>query len=75
MVNDYQQPSPSEAGSSAAGAQSLLEQANYLVLLVSATPYNILSKDSRLPEKYMVVAEGQPASAAGLRICDVLERR
>lgn len=47
MVNDYtDKPDVIQ--------QDLLECKNHIVLLVSATPFNVLSQNSRLPEKYVV---------------------
>ncbi len=63
MVNDY-----FDEGANS-NTENLLDQDNYIVLLVSATPYNVLSKDSRIPEEYMVVAD---APTAGLQPLDVL---
>ena len=48
MVNDYTDNNPDVI------QQDLLECKNHVVLLVSATPFNVLSQNSRLPEKYVV---------------------
>ena len=50
MVNDYSGENDSQP--------SLLDQENYLVLLVSATPYNVISTASRLPEAFLMT-DGQ----------------
>lgn len=47
MVNDYQDP-PASLDS------DLLLRKNHIVLLVSATPYNVLSQSSRIPEEYVI---------------------
>jgi len=48
MVNDYTDSNPDVV------QQDLLECKNHIVLLVSATPFNVLTQNSRLPEKYVV---------------------
>ena len=70
MVNDYASEEAA-AGSSTGVRGSLLQQENYFVLLVSATPYNVISKGSRIPEEYMVIA--QP-DQGGLRLHDILRQ-
>lgn len=56
MVNDNTSKRGAEEGSASAPQLSeLLQQENYVVLLVSATPYNVISRKSRLPEEYMVL--------------------
>lgn len=55
MVNDYKDPQ-------AVVDFDLLECKNYFVLLVSATPYNMLSQTSRIPEKYVIT--GTPPGRA-----------
>ena len=69
MVNDYSAPQQAAAETSASGRQSLLQQKNYIVLLVSATPYNILSRKSRIPEEYVVLAA---PSDGWLKLHDIL---
>ena len=56
MVNDCV-PENDAVGRSADARGSLLQQENYFVLLVSATPYNVLSRASRIPEEYMFVED------------------
>lgn len=56
MVNDNE-PEEEAAGTSAGARDSLLQQENYFALLVSATPYNVISKGSHIPEEYMVIAD------------------
>ena len=47
MVNDYHD-NPASTDS------ELLQRKNHIVLLVSATPYNVLSRNSRIPEEYVI---------------------
>ena len=55
MINDYYPEDDVASTSEVRAQQDLLLQQTYLVLLVSATPYNVLSRVSRLPEEYIVV--------------------
>lgn len=58
MVNDYI-PETDSVASNADARDDLLQQKNYFVLLVSATPYNVLSRNSSIPEEYMVLNNGE----------------
>lgn len=71
MVNDCVAPQQAAAETSASGRQNLLLQKNYIVLLVSATPYNVLSRDSRIPEEYVVLAD---PSDSRLKLHDILHQ-
>lgn len=65
MLNDYTISPDAD--------DDLLQQENYIALLVSATPYNVLTEDSHLPERYLVVKEDElAASSQGLQLFDIL---
>ena len=49
MVNDYK-----DQQDGVTSDLGLLECKNHIVLLVSATPYNVLSRTSRIPEKFVI---------------------
>lgn len=70
MVNDYAEGQA--AGSSGSVQDGLLQQENYFVLLVSATPYNVISRASLIPEEYMVIAT---PNTPGLQQHDILHQR
>jgi len=73
-------PKKDKLASLPTGQAELLQQRNFLTLLVSATPYSMLTRNSRLPNRLFVAhsltqAQQLLADENGLKALDVLQQQ
>lgn len=73
-------PKKDKLASLPVGQAKLLEQPNFLTLLVSATPYSMLTRNSRLPNRLFVAhaltqTQQSLADENGLKALDVLQQQ